>query len=46
MDEITLDSYQITDNQKIGLKIKSGSIKGTGRWSDLNNYKDFSILKN
>ena len=49
LGNIELDSYQITDNQKIDLKIDetgkitTNSIKN--RWNKLNEYRDFNILE-
>ena len=46
IDNINLDCYQITDNQKISLKIDDeGNIKTKGVWKQLNHFKDFSILE-
>ncbi|MCZ0931813.1 MAG: hypothetical protein OXJ52_01500 [Oligoflexia bacterium] len=46
IDNINLDSYQITDNQKIGLKINGkGNITGKGNWTRLNDFKSFKILE-
>ena len=46
IDNINLDCYQITDNQKISLKIDDeGNVKTKGVWKKLNHFKDFSLLE-
>ena len=47
-DNINLDSYQKTDNQKITLTIDKGKITTqtkVSKWSELNNFQSFDILK-